>query len=106
MRDLITIGADIDAAQKWLEDLLRERADFLSNRRQNVIKAFDDGATRAELCEAFGLDKGTIALFRAGRNERQRRGAQLPVEKRPHYDRLLRQGLPSRTAAQIAESLS
>lgn len=109
MRDLSIIGADIDAAQARLTALLQERADTLVARRQAIIDGFDQGATIEQLCAAFPeLDDNGLRgiLWRAGRTERQRRAMRLPIEKRPHYDKLVRQGIPSRMAAQIAESLS
>lgn len=108
MRTLVDIGNDIDAAAAALDRLIEERVAFLAARRESIVRAFDDGATRAEICAAFEVDYGTLGsiLHRAGRSERQRRAAGLPIEKRPHYDKLLRQGMPSRMAAQIAESLT
>lgn len=108
MRSLETIDAEIEAAEGLLVELRNERKARIAAAREAMVKAFDDGASREQIMQAFGVTYGALAsiLHLAGRNERQRRVLRLPVEKRPHYNQLLRQGLPSRTALQIAEGMS
>lgn len=108
MRATEIIDADIETTERRLVELRDERKASIAATREAMVKAFDDGASREQIMEAFGVTYSALAgiLHLAGRNERQRRTLRLPVEKRPHYNRLVAQGLPSRMALQIAEGLS
>ncbi len=115
MRTIEQIDDEIAATRARLDELLAERADFFAEKARTrtarhaaIVKAFDDGASREQIVMAFGVTYSMVnsLLHRRGRNERQRREAKLGPAERAHYDKLIRQSMSSRLAAQIAESLS
>jgi hypothetical protein len=107
-RTVAEIQRDLDAASDLTAKLRVEMAASVTARRNATIKAFDDGATRDQICVAYGLTYDALAaiLNRAGRNERQRQALKLSPVQRMHYDKLLRQGKSARLAAQIAGAVT
>lgn len=108
MRSLAEIGREIDATQDRLAKLRQERAETIVARREAIIKAFDDGASRAQIVATFDIDYGALAtlLHKEGRSYRQRRGADLGPAQRADYKRLLRHGVSSRSARAIAQTVT
>ncbi len=102
------IDAEIDAAVDLLTKLRARRAVAVVARRDAIVKAFDDGASRAQIVEAFGGTYQAVAdiLCKAGRNERQRRAIGLGPRQRADYERLVRQGVDSRIASVIAKAVT
>jgi hypothetical protein len=107
-RPLAAIARDIDAATDRLTKLRAEHAAALVARRADIVKAFDDGASRHQICEAFEVEYTLVAsvLHRAGRTEEQRRAIGLHPGQRADYERLVRQGVKSRLARVIAQAVT
>ena len=95
--------------RRALADLKAAFYDAMQQQEIAVIKAFDDGAKRNEICEAFGVTYTRAAYILAHakppRSEQQRRGLKLKPKARQHYEKLLRAKVPSSIAAQIAEAI-
>jgi hypothetical protein len=108
MRALAELDREIDATQDRLTKLLAERATAIVARRGAIIKAFDEGASRQQICDAFDVEYSLVAsvLHRAGRTEDQRRAIDLKPAQRADYERLLRQGVRSRLARVIAQAVT
>lgn len=108
MRPITALDREIDAAQDRLTKLLAQRAAALVTERTGIVKAFDDGASRQQICEAFEVSYGHVAnvLCTAGRNERQRRAIDLKPAQRADYNRLVGQGVKSRVARAIAQAVT
>jgi hypothetical protein len=106
-RTLPEIDADLAATRKRLADLEAERKLAVQHKREAVVKAFDDGASRQQIVAAFDLTYTTVAhiLSQAGRSEKQRRALGLSPLQLAEYQRLLRAGVPSKTARAIAETV-
>jgi len=108
-RDLNALQQAISETATLLARLERELAAAREAHRLAIIKAFDDGASRAQLMEAFGVDYKRIArvLNKAGRRERQRLAIPLRGLQRAQYDALIdKHGMTSKMARQLAESVS
>jgi hypothetical protein len=73
-RSLRLIRAELDAARASFFGLQAEHEAALAARREGIVAAFDQGATRAQLMEEFDATYQYVAnvLSKAGRNERQR----------------------------------
>jgi hypothetical protein len=108
MRTLATIQLEIGLAEARLKQLRAERARFIADRRTQVLKEFDGGASRSQLIDRYGLTYSGLAslLNAAGRHERQRRSLGLTDAQAVEYRRLIRGGVPSRTARNIAIALN
>jgi hypothetical protein len=108
MRTVTELSREIDATQDRLTKLLAERAAAIVARRDNIVKAFDDGASRQQICAAFGVEYTLVAnvLHRAGRTEVQRRAIDLQPAQRADYNRLVSQGVKSRVARAIAQAVT
>jgi hypothetical protein len=107
-RDLETIDAELAATNTRLAQLEIERAEAIEAKRCAVIKAFDDGARRQQIVEAFGITYRALAcmLNRAGRTERQRQALGLTPKQEAEYWRLTRAGVSNRAARSIAMTLA
>ncbi len=75
----------------------------LAPRNAEIVKAFDDGASRDDIAATLGVTYQVVAnvLHKAGRSERQRRAKGMTPAQQADYRRLLRH-LPSRAARNIA----
>lgn len=73
-RAIREIQRDLDVALGKVAELRIEKAAAWTAQRQGIVRAFDDGATRQQIMEAFDVTYQYVAniLLRAGRNERQR----------------------------------
>ena len=107
-RNLDTIDAEIAAANVRLAQLEIERAEAMEAKRCAAIKAFDDGARRAQIVAAYGITYKALSaiLHKAGRTEKQRQALGLSPKQEAEYQRLTRGGVPSRTARNIAVALA
>jgi hypothetical protein len=108
MRTFAEIDAEIAEVEKKLELLHEERAEAATAKREAIIKAFDDGGTRVEICEAFGLTyvQLTGILSRAGRCDRMRQAIGLTPEQAAVYHKLTRQKIGARASRKIAEAVA
>lgn len=104
MRTLDKINAEIVAHEVALTALRKETAVFLRTRNKDIVKAFDDGATRAQLCEAYAVSYQVVAnvLMKARRTERSRLRLGMDDQQTRHFDKLLDRGIRPRVARQIA----
>ena len=107
-RPLNAIEADIDLAARRLGELNAERRRAWADRREAIVAAFDAGAGRDDIAARWGLPYGTVAsvLHKAGRTARGRLRAALSAAQQAHFDKLVRQGIASPTAAAIARSVA
>lgn len=104
-RTIEQIDAEIAATNTRLAQLEIERAEAVDAKRCAIIKAFDDGARRAQILDANpGLTYRALAciLNRAGRTEKQRQALGLNPKQKIEYRRLTRAGVSSRAARNIA----
>jgi hypothetical protein len=108
LRSLEEIDAALAATEARLRQLKDERAEIVAGERSEIVKAFDDGARRAQIVAAFGITYRALAciLNRAGRSEKQRRAVGLSLKQAVEYRRLLLAGVPSRAARNIAMTLA
>lgn len=108
MRAPPQIEPELRAAIDHLASLREEMAEAVAERREAIIKSFDDGMSRDGIAEFFAVPDTTVTsiLCRAGRTEEQRRRIGLTPAQCAHYDKLLRQKIPSRVARQIAEAVA
>lgn len=108
MGAIAAIDREIDVTIDRLTKLRAERAAAVVTRRDAVIKAFDDGASRSQIAAAFDVPDSLVAsvLHRAGRTEDQRRAIGLMPAQRADYERLVRQGVKSRLARVIAQAVT
>lgn len=103
-RSIEQIDVDLLAANTRVAQLEAERAEVISARRREIIKAYDEGARRQQIVAAFGVTYAALSgiLFQAGRTERLRLSRGLTPKQEAEYRRLTRAGVPSRTARNIA----
>lgn len=108
MRSFDDIAADIAALERQLEALHIERADAYAARREAIIKAFDDGATRAQIVAEYGITYERLSglLTRTGRTEKQRQSIGLSGAQATVFHRLVRQKVGARAARKIAEAVA
>lgn len=114
MRDLASprtpdqIKAEIAATNTRLAQLEVEYAEAVDARRCAIIKAFDDGARRAQIVAAYGITYKALSaiLHKAGRTEKQRQALGLSPKQEAEYQRLTRAGVSSRAARNIARTLA
>ena len=108
MRTFDEIDADIAELEAKLEAAHEERAEAADAKREAIIKAFDDGATRPQMCERFGLTYAQLngLLSRAGRCDRMRQAIGLSPEQAAVYHKLTRQKIGARSARKIAEAVA
>lgn len=107
-RSLVDIDADLAATNTRLAQLEIERAEAVEAKRCAIIKAFDDGARRAQIVAAYGVTYKALSaiLHKAGRTERQRQALGLSLRQEAEYRRLTRAGVSSRAARNIAKTLA
>lgn len=107
-RTIEHIDAEIAATTTRLAQLKSERAEAVAGERCEIVKAFDDGARRAQIVAAFGITYRALAciLNRAGRSEKQRRAIGLSLKQAIEYRRMIAGGVPSRAARNIARTLA
>lgn len=108
MRTLADINAEIIATAAKLTALEQELKAAYEARRTAVLKDFDAGMSRSDLCKTHAITYGSLSgiLFKGKRTERYRRALDLKPEAQVAYNRLLRQGVRSRLARSIATQVA
>lgn len=108
-RPIEQIRTEVAATNMRLAQLEIELAEAIDVRRQAVIKAFDDGASRAQIVAAFPpITYQVVAniLHKAGRSEKQRATLGLTPKQEAEFQRLTRAGVSVRAARSIAETIA
>lgn len=103
MRPLATIKAEIGQHERALDRLRKEARDALRERDRGIVKGFDDGATRPQLCQAFSTTYEIVAnvLAKARRTERSRIRLGMDERQMRRFERLVDDGIRPRIAKRI-----
>lgn len=104
----LPIDDEIAVLREKLAALRKLRPELLIAQDRAIVKAFNDGGTRAQIADAFGVSRTTIdqVLHKAGITMKTRAAIGMSRKARAEYDRLIRGKVPYRTARQIALSVS
>lgn len=104
----LPIDDEIAVLREKIRAMMKLRPEMMIAQDRAIVKAFNDGGTRAQIADAFGVSRTTLdqVLHKAGINMRTRAALGLEGKVRAEYDRLIRAKVPYRAARQIALGMS
>lgn len=102
------IDDEIAELREKIRALMKLRPELLIAQDRAIVKAFNDGGTRAQIAAAFNVSCTTVdqVLHKAEVTMRTRAAIGLVGNARTEYDRLIRAKVPYRAARQIALGMS